>query len=217
MAPRITGARAWPDRQIVAAVLLLALPSLALAEEGERRWSVAGATSLVDVEAFSVSEQQLALGGGIGLAWGLVDAIDVGADLRYMVRPGMRLDGAVVDGLGGGDEYLEADLHLPAVLVGGTYSLAGRLGFGRIRPTVGLGAAMASRILSAPRLVDAMGRMIVQPDTQIAWLPSATAKVGLAYRVTEHVELELAFHAELGPHGQTLGVALGASRLTYGD
>lgn len=202
---------------IALAVLAVATPRPARAEQQERRWSLHGAGGLVTIDAFGTEDSTELGGGGLGIAYGTSDALDLSGQLTYLGRPAGQLRGATVDDLGGEGFLLESNIHLAKLTVGVTYSLAGRLGFGRLRPVLGAAVGVATRVLATPRLVDPSGNMVVRSDATIDPIPIVSLQLGIAHRMTGGFEYALVSHTELGSTHQSVSLALELAWFTYGD
>lgn len=196
-------------RGCVAALAALAsLSSTAAADRYEATVSVRPVGGVARVDDVGAPEPATVAAAGLtgGLAWGLRNWLDVGAEVLALGMPAARYDGATLP-VSNNPQMgtLERTTRLAQLRLGATL----RLGVAWV-PTLHLGVGAGARQRSAARLtVDAGGGTTLQPDDEpggLAFDVVAVARAGLDHRVNRRWTLGVA-------GGITQCVGLGAPNL----
>lgn len=161
----------------------------ALADEDETRFSVFGVGSFDELAAFEGSSSTQTYGGGLAIAQGVRNWLDLGVSASYRQRSDVIFDGAALGGVGGDEQYqLYTNLQvIESVVTARSYLEVGP--FLRIRPVVGVRAGVQAARFGDPELFfEEQSRVAVgESEWSISFLKGA--ELGVAYRLTDLFEM----------------------------
>lgn len=161
----------------------------ALADEDETRVSAFGVVSLDELAAFEGSSSTQTYGGGLAVAQGVRNWLDLGMSASYRQRSDVIVDGAALGGVGGDEQYqLYTNLQVfESVVTARSYLEVGP--FLRLRPMVGVRAGVQATRYGDPELFfEEQSRVAVgESEWDLSFLKGA--ELGVAYRLTDLFEM----------------------------
>lgn len=184
---------------------LLALPSIAEADEDERRLALSLLGSHATVSEFDTEDTTLLYGGEISYGLGLKDWLLVSGYGGYRIRTDAELADATLNNQGGMGHTLFANLQ--QIDLGLSARFFGEFGpFLRLRPFLSLSAGGQIVGYGSPELYIG-GSRVTSQDSEWTVAPAFRGEIGFDYRLSDDFGTALLLRAEHAGNVQTLSVA----------
>jgi hypothetical protein len=187
-------AKTQRSRFTVTLAMLFALLSAAVSHADRREWrlSPVGTLGATNVDALDhPGGWSLALGGGIRIAHGVINFLELGATSQFLTVPTLTLTNVSVGNQTGTlvTTYYSVDTTLDLRLIGDVHLTRA---FARFRPFVGARLGFLVRILDQAELLDAMtAHLVMRLEDDVHLLPLVAGYVGGEVRFARAWQLGL--------------------------
>jgi hypothetical protein len=190
-------------------------PWPALADQGEFRISAVGSVpGFASLKQSGGEASSAVWGGGVRLARGVRDWLELGGSVRFVTASSVRFKNATVLGLRG-DLYTDLYVLEPTLgprLIGPTLVHVG----GIIRPFAELGGGLVVRSVTSGPAFDPKDRLIDHPDGETSYLAALTLAGGLEWRIRDAYAIGLGIDwTECGDDYRSVGIAVELSWIGF--
>jgi hypothetical protein len=202
-----------PRALLLASSLFLAATP---ARADRREWllSPSGSLGALNATEFGRDSWGLAMGGGVRVAYGLLNYLELGVACQFLTSPALSFASVTMENQPGtlAASLYSVDLALDLRLVG---DVALTRAFSRFRPFIGGRVGGLVRILTGRELLDEQGLLLLRAADDVAVLPVLTAYAGFDVRFARAWSAGLVAAFTYSTQGYSATGSLEVSWLTY--